>query len=191
VLALKPFSNLPTLQPSFVQSLLLLVNPNSSRPGFQSPLYLRESKNFFLSYLGRFRPGRSKIDQVLLLSQSIWEGFQKKSSSDRTVLATIDFSKAFDSVWYSGLFYKLLVLGLQLALFAVLGPFCQTKEQRSSSMVLDAARSKSDVVSLKAQSLARPSSSYTLTTLLGPTPREPITHSMLMIMLSGSPPLIH
>jgi len=57
--------------------------------------------------------------------------------------------------------------------------------------VLEAARSESDVVSLKALSLARPSSFYTMTTSLGPFPREPIIHSMLMIFPSGLPSLIH
>jgi len=59
-----------------------------------------------------FRPGRSTIDQVLLLSQSIWDDFQKKRPPNRTVLATIDFFKAFDSVWHSALFHNLLTLGL-------------------------------------------------------------------------------
>ena len=52
------------------------------------------------------------LDQILPLSQSIWDGFQKKKPIDRTILASADFSKAFDSVWHSALFHKLLSLKL-------------------------------------------------------------------------------
>jgi len=70
-----------------------------------------ESKNLISPIYAGFRLVRSIIDQVLFLSQSIWNGF-KKRPPNWTVLATIDFSKAFDSVWHSALFHKLLVLGL-------------------------------------------------------------------------------
>jgi len=40
---------------------------------------------------------------------SIWDDF-KKSTPIRSVLATIDVSKAFDSVWHSALFYKVIAL---------------------------------------------------------------------------------
>jgi len=60
--------------------------------------YYLESKNLISSTQAGFQPGRSTIDQVLLLLQSIWDRFQKKRPPNRTVLATIDFSKAFDSV---------------------------------------------------------------------------------------------
>ena len=44
--------------------------------------------------------GRLSLDQILTLSQSICDGFQKKKPSDQTILASVDFSKAFDSVWH-------------------------------------------------------------------------------------------
>ena len=59
-----------------------------------------------------FLPGRSSLDHILTLSQSIWDGFQKKKPPDRTILASVDFSKAFDSVWHSALFHKFLSLKL-------------------------------------------------------------------------------
>jgi len=74
--------------------------------------YYLESKNLISPTQAGFRSGRSTIDQVLFLSQSIWDGFQNKISPDLTVLVTIDFSKAFDSVWHTALFYKLLTQGL-------------------------------------------------------------------------------
>ena len=47
-----------------------------------------------------FRPGQSTLDQILYLSQSISDGFNKHRPGSRTILCTIDFSKAFDSVWH-------------------------------------------------------------------------------------------
>jgi len=93
-----------------------------------------ESKNLVSPTQTGFLPGRSTVDQVLLLSKSIWDGFQKKRPPDRSVLATIDFSKAFDSVWNSALFHKLLTLlpcfvFFRLALSARPGPFCQSEKQ--------------------------------------------------------------
>ena len=61
-----------------------------------------------------FRPGRSTVDQVLLLSQSIADSFHQSKPGARTVLATVDFAKAFDSVWHSALLSKLLSLDLPL-----------------------------------------------------------------------------
>ena len=59
-----------------------------------------------------FRPGRSTLDQILFLSQSILDGFNKPRPGSRTILSTIDFSKAFDSVWHPTLFHKLISSGL-------------------------------------------------------------------------------
>ena len=65
-----------------------------------------------------FRPGRSTVDQVLLLSQSIADSFHQSKPLvplvSCTVLATVDFAKAFDSVWHSALLSKLLSLDLPL-----------------------------------------------------------------------------
>ena len=75
-------------------------------------LFVLES-NFILSpRQAGFRPGRSLLDQILFLSQSISNGFNKPRPGSRTILCTIDFSKAFDSVWHPALFYKLISAGL-------------------------------------------------------------------------------
>ena len=67
-----------------------------------------ESNHLLSTCQAGFRPGRSSLDQIFTLSQSIWDGFQKKKPPDRIILASVDFSKAFDSVWHSALFYTLL-----------------------------------------------------------------------------------
>ena len=77
-------------------------------------LFFLES-NFILSpHQAGFRPGRSTLDQILYLSQSISDGFNKLRPGSRTILSTIDFSKVFDSVWHPTPFHKLISAGLPL-----------------------------------------------------------------------------
>ena len=54
---------------------------------------------------------RSCEDQVLRMSQSISNGFKTRLAS-RTVLALLDFSKAFDTVWRDRLYEILLAKGV-------------------------------------------------------------------------------
>ena len=76
--------------------------------------YFLELHNILSPVQAGFRPGRSTVDQVLLFSQSIADSFHQSKPGARTVLATVDFAKAFDSVWHSALLSKLLSLDLPL-----------------------------------------------------------------------------
>ena len=73
--------------------------------------FFLESNSIFSPRQASFRPGRSTLDQILYLSQSISDGFNKPRPGSRTMLSTIDFSKAFDSVWHPALFHKLISAG--------------------------------------------------------------------------------
>ena len=73
-----------------------------------------ESNHLLFTCQAGFRPGRSSLDKILTLSQSIWDGFQKKKPLDRTIWTSVDFSKAIDSAWHSALFHKLPLLKLTL-----------------------------------------------------------------------------
>ena len=75
-------------------------------------LFFPESNSIFSHRQAGFRPGRSTLDQFLYLSQSISDGFNKPRPDSRTILSTIDFSKAFDSVWHPAHFHKLISAGL-------------------------------------------------------------------------------
>ena len=75
-------------------------------------LFFLESNSIRSPRQAGFRPGRSTLDQILFFSQSISDGFNKPRPGSRTILSTIDFSKAFDSVWHSALFHKLISAGL-------------------------------------------------------------------------------
>ena len=75
-------------------------------------LFFLESNSILSPRQAGFRPGRSTLDQILYLSQSISDGFNKPRPGSRTILSTIDFSKAFDSVWHPALFHQLISAGL-------------------------------------------------------------------------------
>ena len=74
--------------------------------------FFLESNSILSPRQAGFRPGRSTLDQILYLSQSISDGFNKPRPGSWTILSTIDFSKAFDSVWHPTLFHKLISAGL-------------------------------------------------------------------------------
>ena len=75
-------------------------------------LFFLESNSILFPRQAGFRPGWSTLDQILYLSQSISNGFNKPRPGSRTIQSTIDFSKAFDSVWHPALFHKLISGGL-------------------------------------------------------------------------------
>ena len=75
-------------------------------------LFFLESNSILSPRQAGFRPGRSTLDQILYLSQSISDGFNKPRLGSRTILSTIDFSKAFDSVWHPAFFHNLISAGL-------------------------------------------------------------------------------
>ena len=75
-------------------------------------LFFLEYNSILSPHQAGFRPVRSTLDQILYLSQFILDGFNKPRPGSRTILFTIDFSKAFDSVWHPALFHKLISAGL-------------------------------------------------------------------------------
>ena len=75
-------------------------------------LFFLESNSILSPRHAGFRPGRSTLDQILHLYQSILDGFNKPRPGSRTILSTIDFPKAFDSVWHPVRFHKLISAGL-------------------------------------------------------------------------------
>ena len=84
-------------------------------------LFFLESNSILSPRQASFHPGWFTLDQILYLSQSISDGFNKPRPGSWTILSTIDFSKAFDSVWHPALFHKLmasllaLLVGLNLS----------------------------------------------------------------------------
>ena len=75
-------------------------------------LFFLEYNSLFSPRQAGFLPGRSTLDQIPHHSQFISDGFNKPRPGSRTILFTIDFSKAFDSVWHPALSHKLISAGL-------------------------------------------------------------------------------
>ena len=75
-------------------------------------LFCAESNCIPSPCLVGFHPGWSPSDQILFLSQSILDGFNKPRPGSGMILSTIDFSKTFDSVWHPAFFHKLILAGL-------------------------------------------------------------------------------
>ena len=73
--------------------------------------HLAEEGGMLVEEQAGFRRLRSTEDQVLQLSQSISDGFQEKPPL-RAVLALLDYSKAYDTVWRSELLNCLLNAGV-------------------------------------------------------------------------------
>ena len=75
-----------------------------------------ESNSILSPHQAGFRLERSTLDQILYLSQSVWSGFNKPKLGPQTILATINFSKTFDSVWHPTLFTSVFRLASLFAL---------------------------------------------------------------------------
>ena len=105
----KPFDSPASFRPI---SLTSCVSKLFERIILSRLLFFLESNSIPSPRQAGFRPGRSTLDQILYLSQSISDEFNKPRPGSRTILSTIDFSKAFDSVWHPALFHKLFSAGL-------------------------------------------------------------------------------
>ena len=68
-----------------------------------------ESRNKFSENQAAFRPGRSTSDHIFTIKSLVNKYL--KSHKKPLYCCFIDFSKAFDTVWRRGMFYKLLKLG--------------------------------------------------------------------------------
>ena len=178
----------PTSSPSFFRPIFLTscISKLFERLILSRLTFHLESNHLLSTCRAGFRPGRSPLDQIL--SQSIWDGFQTKKPPDRTILASVDFSKAFDSVWHCALFHKLLSLKLPLASFFGCAPSFLIVELKSRLVVPTAALSASDVGSPRAQYLVRSSSFCLLITSLRIYFGVPMPPCMLTIWPSGPPP---
>ena len=93
-------------------SLIFCVSKLFERIILSRLLFVLESNSILSPRQVGFCLGRSTLNQFLYLSQSISDGLNKPRPGSRTILSTIDFSKAFDSVWHPALFHELISAGL-------------------------------------------------------------------------------
>ena len=147
-----------------------------------------ESNHLLSTCQAGFLPGRSSLDQIITLSQSIWDDFLKKKPPDQTILASVDFSKTFDSIWHSAMFHKLLSLKLPPYFILWVRSFLS---DRRAEVQVSGSRSISFRIrrgSPSARYLVQSSSSYLLMTLLRICLGVLMPPCMLTIWLSDPPP---
>ena len=101
----KPLNSPASFRPI---SLISCVSKLFERIILSRLLFFVESNSVLFPRQAGFRPGRPTLDQILFPPQSISDEFNKPRPGSLTILFTIDFSKAFDSVWYFPLFLKLI-----------------------------------------------------------------------------------
>ena len=105
----KPLDSPASFRPIFLTSC---ISKLFQRIILSRLLFFLESNSILSPRQAGFCPGWSTLHQILYLSQFILDGFNKPRPGSRTILSTIDFSKAFDSVWHPTLFHKLISAGL-------------------------------------------------------------------------------
>ena len=92
----------------------------------QARLYwLLEHRSLLHPAQAGFRRARCTEDQVLKVTQAVADGFQKRQ---RTVMALVDFRRAFDRTWRTGLLWKMADLGLPRCLLAWVRAFLQDRQ---------------------------------------------------------------
>ena len=78
-------------------------------------------------YQSGFRPGDSTINQLLAITDEIYQSFE---SNDETRAAFLDISKAFDKVWHEGLLFKLKRNGISGKLLLFISDYLSNRKQR-------------------------------------------------------------
>ena len=151
--------------------------------------YFLEQHSILSPVQAGFRPSRSTVNQVLLLSQSMADSFHQSKSSAHTVLATVDFAKVFDSIWHSALLSKLLSLGLPLCFVERIRSYPQIAVRKPASVFPIVVLSVSEEVFPKVQFLDQ--SSLYLSMIFPPFSLHLLRfHSMPMTLPFGPPPQV-
>ena len=87
---------------------------------------MAENRDWIVKQQAGFRKARSCEDQVTKLIQSISDGFQHKKPQ-RTVMALLDYSKAYDRTWRERLLLKLSKLGAPQQMIRWISAFLTTR----------------------------------------------------------------
>ena len=88
---------------------------------------LGEREGYFSSAQAGFRRGRGVEDQVLRVSQTIADALER---GEHSILALLDFSKAYDRIWRQRLLLSLQKIGIPDQYVAWLGCFLNNRQAR-------------------------------------------------------------
>ena len=141
-----------------------------------------EAKSLLSPWQAGYRKRRHTTDQCLRLSQFVSDGFQS-TNKERTVLMLFDYSKAYDTVWRTGLLQKMLDIGVPLRFVQWTTAWITNRITRVqlNGVLGDAVPSRKD--SRKVQYFHRYSSCSTSTIFSGISANPPWLVLTLMISL--------
>ena len=100
--------------------------------------HIAESNGWICKTQAGFRRNQSTEDQVLRITQKISDGFQAKPAR-RTVLAMLDYSKAYDRVWRQELIHEMIDKGVPSQMIRWFRAFLQ---DRTAQVLYNGALSK-------------------------------------------------
>lgn len=83
-----------------------------------------ERKGLLDSCQSGFRKGKTTYDQLIRLTQSIVDGYQRKEA---TLAVFVDLKQAYDSVWKPGLLMKMLDLGVRSNMYGWIKDFIRDR----------------------------------------------------------------
>ena len=135
----------PTSSPSFFRpiSLTSCISKLFERLILSRLTFHLESNHLLSTCRAGFRPGRSPLDQIL--SQSIWDGFQRKQLPDRTILLLLTSPRLLTRSGTVLFFTNSSRSNSPLASFFGCAPSFLIVELKSRLVVPTAALSASDV----------------------------------------------
>jgi hypothetical protein len=124
----KPASDLASFRPV---SLTSCVAKTLERMVANRLYHLLESRGLLSCDQAGFRKHHSCEDQVLRITQAISDGFQVNPSL-RTVLALLDYSKAYDRVWREELVLMMADMGIPAGITRWVWSFLQNRQANVS-----------------------------------------------------------
>jgi hypothetical protein len=86
-----------------------------------------EPRNLIPSYQAGSRPGRSTIDHLLTVQQTVHSAFSKRES---VVFVKLDMEKAYDKVWRAGLMDRLRSIGVGGRMYTWVRSFLRGRRAR-------------------------------------------------------------
>jgi hypothetical protein len=92
--------------------------------------HIAESHGMLNSDQSGFCPQRLTEDQVNRLFHAISDGFQAKKPVNQTVLALLDFSKAYNEVWWADLLATMLRKGVPVRYVRWIQGFLSNRQPR-------------------------------------------------------------
>ena len=96
---------------------------------FNSIFNFIDTRNMLSVHQSGFRPGDSRVRQLISVVHEIYNAFDANSSLEmRDVF--LDIFKAFDRVWHKGLLYKLKCMGINGNFLKLVESFLSNRYQR-------------------------------------------------------------